>query len=115
MIIIHRKSDNRIIDIIDAENVSGLAEGLAAVTMPGEIPATIPASLADIPGAAEAAAKRAALENALSGMIDALNAAYPELNLAITDTPADAGGKMIIAGVSWAEANNINTVHNAMK
>ena len=115
MIIIHRKSDNTIIDIINAENISGLAQGLASVTVPGEIPATIPASLADIPGAAEAAARRAALENALSGMIDSLNAAYPGLDLSLADTPADAGAKMIASGVSWAEANNINTVYNAMK
>ena len=102
MIIIHRKSDNTIIDIINAENISGLAQGLASVTVPGEIPATIPASLA-------------ALENALSGMIDSLNAAYPGLDLSLADTPADAGAKMIASGVSWAEANNINTVYNAMK
>jgi len=114
MKIIYRKEDNAVIDIISG-NATGLATGLAIIEVPGDAPETIPVNLADIPGAESAAAKITAMETALSAMVDALNTAYPGLDLSITDTTAEAGAKMIAAGVSWEEANNISTLYNAMK
>jgi hypothetical protein len=99
MLIIYRKSDNAIIDIADADAISGLSDNLAAVTIPGDVPSQRPTAIADIPGATEAVARQTEVDAALSGMISALNIAYPGLELSSADTTAEAGVKMIAAGV----------------
>ena len=80
-----------------------LAEGLQVVNLPDYSGDQTESNIENVTGGSEARAQISAILGRLSDQIDELNGKYPGLAVAISDTEAAAGLKMIAAGVTWAD------------
>jgi hypothetical protein len=104
MRIIFKTSTGEIIDFIEGK-VSGLADGLQIVNLPDYSGDKTELSIEDVTGGTAARAELNAILMRMSDQIDEINGKYTGLNITINDTVAEAGKKMIIAGVTWEDSD----------
>jgi DNA-binding protein len=104
MRIIFETATGNIVDFVDGK-VSGLADGLQVINLPDYSGNKDELNIENVPGGTEARAELNAILTRLSDQVDEINAKYTGLNITINDTVAEAGKKMIIAGVTWTDCD----------
>jgi DNA-binding protein len=105
MRIIFETATGNIIDWLESGKVSGLASGLQVINLPDYAGDKTETNIEDVPGGTAARAELNAIITRLSDQVDEINGKYAGLNISINDTVAEAGKKMIIAGVTWEDCD----------
>jgi uncharacterized membrane protein len=105
MRIIFETATGNIIDWLESGKVSGLASSLQAINLPDYAGDKTETNIEDVSGGTEARAELNAIITRLSDQVDEINNKYPGLSITINDTVAEAGKKMIIAGVTWEDSD----------
>jgi hypothetical protein len=105
MRIIFETATGNIIDWLENGKATGLASSLQVINLPDYTGDKNETNIEDVPGGTAARAELNAIITRLSDQVDEINGKYAGLNISINDTVAEAGKKMIVAGVTWADSD----------